>query len=59
MPLDFPQCKTIVVGPKRHLVRRSDRVAIEGIVLQNSFLGCVQSIPGALARSLENHVGGT
>jgi hypothetical protein len=28
------------------------------IVLQNSFLGCVQIFPGALVRSLENYVGG-
>ena len=27
-------------------------------MLQNSFLGCVQIFPGALVRSLENHVGG-
>ena len=33
-------------------------VASAGIVLQNSFLGCVQIFPGALVRSLENHVGG-
>jgi hypothetical protein len=28
------------------------------IVLQNSFLGCVQIFPEALVRSLENYVGG-
>jgi hypothetical protein len=28
------------------------------IVLQNSFLGCVQNFAGALVRSLENYVGG-
>src|SRR5580700_133667 len=32
--------------------------ALPRIVLQNSFLGCVQISPGALVRSLENHVGG-
>ena len=44
--------------PLRHLVRRNDLVAIGWIVSQNSFLGCVQIFPGALVRSLENHVGG-
>jgi hypothetical protein len=37
---------------------RSGDVRFRGIVLQNSFLGCVQNFAGALVRSLENYVGG-
>jgi hypothetical protein len=32
--------------------------ALRPIVLQNSFLACVQNFPGALMRSVENYVGG-
>ena len=45
-------------GPSRPILRRNRMSAVGGIVLQNSFLGCVQIFPGALVRSLENHVGG-
>jgi hypothetical protein len=47
-----------LMAPKRRLSQCSVLVAIEGIVLQNSFLGCVQNFAGALVRSLENYVGG-
>jgi hypothetical protein len=36
----------------------SERFRSGPIVLQNSFLRCVQIFPGALVRSLENYVGG-
>ena len=42
--------------PPRHLT--GDATAMLPIVLQNSFLACVQIFPGALVRSLENYVGG-
>ena len=45
-------------GPSRHFATPQHMVAFGGIVLQNSFLGCVQIFPGALVRSLENYVGG-
>jgi len=32
--------------------------ALPPIVLQNSFLGCVQNFPGALVRPPKNYVGG-
>jgi hypothetical protein len=32
--------------------------ALPPIVLQNSFLGCVQNFPGALVRVLKNYVRG-
>jgi hypothetical protein len=46
------------IGPSRHLVRCSDLVAIGVIVLQNSFLGCMQIFLGALMRPSEKYVGG-
>jgi hypothetical protein len=40
------------------LVQRTDMSGVETIVLQNSFLRCVQNFAGALVRSLENYVEG-
>jgi len=45
--------------PLRQILQRKRMSAFGGIVLQNSFLGCVQNFPGALARPSENYVGVT
>ena len=44
--------------PATEVPRVRDLVAIGWIVLQNSFLGCVQNFPGALVRVLKNYVRG-
>ena len=47
-----------VVGQKLPRQLKAAVSAVPPIVLQNSFLACVQIFPGALVRSLENYVGG-
>jgi hypothetical protein len=46
------------IGLWRQFAAPNNNVAVGVIVLQNSFLGCVQNFAGALVRSLENYVGG-
>jgi hypothetical protein len=46
------------VACRNSMLRCNQMSAFGVIVLQNSFLGCVQIFPGALVRSLENYVGG-
>ena len=48
----------LAIGPSLPRHSSGSVSVIVGIVLQNSFLACVQIFPGALVRSLENYVGG-
>jgi hypothetical protein len=54
--------RNVVIGWKRPQPCRQRQnelyVSLWPILLQNSFLGCVQNFPEALVRSLKNYVGG-
>jgi len=52
------QTPTSEVGHSRPIDDVRGMSALPSIVLQNSFLGCVQNFPGALVRVLKNYVRG-